>query len=335
MENLHAQFTLDDVDDDLGPYLFLRAHTERGHRHIVRRDLGRAVPRAVLPDRNVLVLSVDAGKVWDLVAEVDDVLVLLRSWKNSADVWATASCPDRAAQVVKEITDRMPPKAVGNRIDVQFTDEQTGTRSLPVDIRPWTSIQDQYADDVRHALDTLMAHRPQRDEARRLLLWHGAPGTGKTTAIRALLDGWRDWADGTIVSDPEALLGSGKYMRRVLLDPWDDDKWQVVVLEDAEGLLRKGGDGRMAKLLNLCDGLLGQGLRCLFLITTNEPLAAVHPALIRPGRCLSQVEFGPLPAAHASRLLGRPVAVPMTLAEVMAARPVTSVIEPTHVGQYL
>jgi hypothetical protein len=82
-------------------------------------------------------------------------------------------------------------------------------------------------------------------------------------------------------------------------------------------------------------GLLGRGLRCLFLITTNEPLAAVHPALVRAGRGLSQIEFGPLPATQASRLLGREVAVPMTLAEVMAAKPVSSLIEVTHVGQYL
>jgi SpoVK/Ycf46/Vps4 family AAA+-type ATPase len=293
------------------------------------------VPRSVLPERHTLVRSIDSGKVWDLVAEVDDVLVLLRCWKNFAEVWTTAACPLRAEAVVREVTERMPPKAEGNRIDVVFTDAETGTRSLPVETRPWATIRSLYAEPVQHALDVLMTHRPLQDEARRLMLWHGEPGTGKTSAIRALLNGWRDWADGTIVSDPEALLASGKYLRRVMLDPYDDDKWQVVVLEDAESLLKKGGDGRMAKLLNLCDGLLGQGLRCLFLITTNEPLASVHPALVRPGRCLSRVEFGLLPAAQASGLLGRPVASAMSLAEVMAAKPVTAVAEPVAIGQYL
>src|SRR5690349_20929157 len=122
-----------------------------------------------------------------------------------------------------------------------------------------------------------MAHAPATDEARRLLLWHGVPGTGKTTAIRALLDAWRAWAHGVVVSDPEALLNDGRYLRRTVLnqsddqeDDCDDDagRWRLLVLEDAETLLHKGTAGRgMSTLLNLCDGLLGQGLRCLFLIT--------------------------------------------------------------------
>ena len=91
----------------------------------------------------------------------------------------------------------------------------------------------------------------------------------------------------------------------------------------------------MGRLLNLADGLLGQGLRCLFLITTNEQLGRIHPAVVRPGRCLAQVEFGPLPASQAARLLGRRVAVPMTLAEVMAERPVETPETAVAVGQYL
>ena len=155
---------------------------------------------------------------------------------------------------------------------------------------------------------------PTSRSARRLVLWHGAPGTGKTSAVRALMHAWQGWARPVVVTDPERLLTDGRYLRRLLLDVHDEvaddgeDRWQLLVLEDAEALLRKDTGGpAMSRLLNLTDGLLGQGLRCLFLITTNEPLAAVHPAVVRPGRCLAQVEFGPLPAAQASALLGRPV----------------------------
>ncbi len=108
------------------------------------------------------------------------------------------------------------------------------------------------------------------------------------------------------------------------------------MLEDAEALLRKDTAGpAMGKLLNLADGLLGQGLRCLFLITTNEAVAAIHPALVRPGRCLAQVGFGPLSVTEATSVLGRPINRPMTLAEVMAQRPVQARAPVPTVGQYL
>lgn len=332
--DLHAQFSLDDVADDLGPYLFLRAHTDRGDSHVVRRMLGRAVEPAVLPERHRLLRSIDNEHSFDVVAEVDDVLVLLRSWRQNADVWATASCPERVRAVVDEIYARRPDKPGGTRLEVLFTDEETGTRSLPIETRPWQSVRPLYPPDVQAALDTLVPHRGSADDSRRLLLWHGEPGTGKTTAVRSLLDAWREWAEGVVVSDPQRLLSSGKYLRRTVLDRDDEDLWQVVVLEDAESLLHKGGDSQLGKLLNLADGLLGQGLRTLFLITTNEPLASVHPALVRPGRCLARVEFGRLPAAQATAALGRSVGSDMTVAEVMAARPVRVEL-PQQVGQYL
>jgi len=56
-------------------------------------------------------------------------------------------------------------------------------------------------------------------------------------------------------------------------------------------------------LLNVTDGLLGQGMNAIVLVTTNEPLRKLHPAVQRPGRCKAQVEFQPLPAEQANRWL--------------------------------
>jgi hypothetical protein len=336
MTEILGQVPLDSVDHDLAHYLFLRARTLRGHDHIVRRELKRAIPLSALPSRARNLQTVDLVNGSHVVADVDDTVVHVHSWKTSAWVTASATDPAEALAIVEEIRGSVPVTHTVGKVDVTFSDSGTGSRYLELDTRPWTSVRDNYNDQVRRVLDEIVQHTPDASEPRRLLLWHGRPGTGKTTAIRALLDAWREWADGVIVTDPEQLLNDGRYLRRLVLDESDDDRWQLLVLEDAEALLHKGTAGRgMATLLNLCDGLLGQGLRCLFLITTNEPLAAVHPALVRAGRCLSQVEFGPLAAEQASALLGRPVAVPMTLAEVMAAKPVTSLLEPTHVGQYL
>jgi len=192
----------------------------------------------------------------------------------------------------------------------------------------------------RHAPDTAL---PERARVLRTVQGqHERRVIAEVDAALVLLGTWRADAQAVVSADDEqlALALADELEGRVthdLLDADDEDgRWSVFVLEDAEQLLRKETGGpAMGKLLNLADGLLGQGLRCLFLVTTNEPLGRIHPAVVRPGRCVAQVESGPLPAFEVAALLGRAVPGPMTLAEVMAAPPVRSVEEPRAVGQYL
>jgi hypothetical protein len=84
------------------------------------------------------------------------------------------------------------------------------------------------------------------------------------------------------------------------------------------------GQGALGKLFNLADGVLGQGSNAIFLITTNAPVEEMHPALLRPGRCLSRLEFGRfgsedarawLPEERRNRVTGS-----MTLAELYEMR---------------
>lgn len=312
------------------------ALAERDHQHVVLRELQRHAPDSVLPERAHILQTVQGDQTRRVLAEVDGTVVLLESWKSDAHVWVSGPDELVATAVAEEIKARVPQQLDEGRVEVEFTDASTGSRTLPLDVRPWAEVADHYPAQVRASLDTLTAYRPEVSAARRLVLWHGVPGTGKTTAVRALLHAWRDWADTVVVTDPESLLSNGKYLRRILLDDDEEDRWKLYVLEDAESLLRKEtGGSAMGKLLNLADGLLGQGLRCLFLITTNEALGAIHPAVVRPGRCLAQVEFTALPASQAAGLLGRPVDRPMTLAEVMSAAPVQAPQPALAVGQYL
>jgi hypothetical protein len=79
----------------------------------------------------------------------------------------------------------------------------------------------------------------------------------------------------------------------------------------------------LSRLLNLTDGLLGQGFKTMVLITTNDPISSLHPAVVRPGRCLQETEFAPLGVDHANQWLPRhcvttSVDTPTTLAELYA-----------------
>jgi hypothetical protein len=113
-------------------------------------------------------------------------------------------------------------------------------------------------------------------------------------------------------------------------------RWRLLVIEDCDELIR--GDGRgsagqqLSRLLNLTDGLVGQGREVLVALTTNEDLFRLHPAVVRPGRCLAQIEVGALPHAEAVSWLGSTEGVgsTMTLAELFALRDGRGLPRPTR-----
>jgi hypothetical protein len=198
-------------------------------------------------------------------------------------------------------------------INVRFFTAGPGSAaSRRIVVPAWSQIAHNYPSPVRDTLDSLARMQAEEATAGRLLLWHGEPGTGKTHAVRALGWEWRDWCDLNYVTDPETFFGDSAYMMRVLLEDPDEEgdeanRWRLLVLEDTGELLsadakERTGQG-LSRLLNLVDGMLGQGLRVLVLVTTNEPLRRLHPAVARPGRTLAAVEFASFDTAEAAEWL--------------------------------
>jgi len=224
----------------------------------------------------------------------------------------------------------------------------SATRQLK--INHWGDVADNYPGKVQKQLAGLMTIEKPVGKGQ-LLLWHGEPGTGKTHAIRALCREWRTWCKAHYIIDPSRFLGEARYMTDVLVetdepryDYGEDetgDSWQLLIIEDAGELLsedaRVRSGERLSALLNIVDGFIGQGLNVLVLITTNEPIKRLHPALSRPGRCMADIEFVKLDATEAALWLAshdvpHGMAKAATLAELYARSSGVAVTERNLVG---
>jgi hypothetical protein len=316
---------------------------------------------ALAPEGAVLAreLTHDSGDCQRLfVGDNWSLHLVLATRRPEVQVMVTASTADVADEVIAAVRRAVSPgqEAAGK---VRLTMWTVGHGGSPnrhrrwVDTPVWDSIGGNYPGEVGIALTRLTGLARPSEHGGRLLLWYGEPGTGKTTAIRSLAHEWRDWADIHLVLDPEAFFASPEYLMHVVADEdlWDaramsTSRWKVLVVEDADELIR--ADARvdagasMSRLLNLTDGILGHGLRVLLLITTNEPMHGLHPAVVRPGRCLADVQFRPFSRPEAIAWLDGVAHVPsgeLTLAELFRALgdrdPVTAHALPDDDGGYL
>lgn len=315
--------------------LFHAEQLRAGHRFV--RSAGWPTSAESLLDLDGLAYHGKLPEGGEALLELDGAVARVNLSDGRAFVNIAAGDEARTAELLASLRKALPPMKLDEaRPQVPVTFWSLGkmgpvARTRLLDVPPFDTIAANYVEVTRAGLEPMMrGFRP--GVGGQLALWHGPPGTGKTFALRALAWEWRRWADLHYVTDPETFFGSeAAYMLEVLFHderapepvapdsedteadaPKPDDRaehgrWKLLVLEDTGELMaadarQRSGQG-LSRLLNVVDGLIGQGLRVLALVTTNEPIRNLHEAVARPGRCAVNLEFAGLPTDDAAAWL--------------------------------
>ena len=164
---------------------------------------------------------------------------------------------------------------------------------------PSVNVSEYYNDDFSDIHDKILEKLKNNNFNKGVILFHGKPGTGKTTYIRYI----SSLIEKRMIFVPQELayqIASPNFLSLLM-----DFPNSILILEDAENIIkdRIGNDNSpVASILNISDGLLSDCLNLQMICTFNTDLGKIDKALLRKGRIITKYEFKDLDFKKANKL---------------------------------
>ncbi len=227
-------------DDLIVQYIESKLHDRIIRKHYCGRS---EIKKRKSPYINIIYVMHD-----ELMIEVDDngTAVILFSDKSVV----------AAKEIETELSKLKKTSKHGRDINL-VAETRNGLDLIPVNIKkPKLDLSLNYNDNLKELHDYLTKILNKKNKSG-LVLFHGTPGTGKSTYIRLLIQGIKK----TVIFLPPKVAGilDSPGMTTLLVE----NPNSIFIIEDAEELIksREGkDDSNISMLLNLTDGMLGESL---------------------------------------------------------------------------
>jgi hypothetical protein len=263
----------------------------------------------------------------DTQSKAEAPLLVKLSYKSPNRIFFSATSYDQTAltDIYKEIKTFIRKEEEEEEIYFGILCSQGG--NLDVKRYPLDDDYSKNLDIKLHYGDAFEAHHKQicdRLNSKRngILIFHGEPGSGKTTYIKHLAKAFV--GKRTFIFIPTTFIDS--LVSPNIIPLLLENKDSVLVLEDAEKALvsREQGMGNesvVSSLLNIGDGILGSMLNISMIVTFNTGRENIDKALLRKGRLMYEHKFDKLNRAESQRLLNKlnknyTATEPMSIADI-------------------
>ena len=193
-----------------------------------------------------------------------------------------------------------------------------GLVTKDIDVKkPKLNIDLHYNDDFKNIHQSILKNLRKKN-MKGLYLFHGLPGTGKSTYIRYLI---HQQSKRVIFLSPKI---AGNLEDLALTEFLLNNQNCILVIEDAEELILSRdnqNNSKLSFLLSLTDGLLAESLGIQIIATFNTDLKNIDKALLRKGRLTTIYDFKALEAEKSNGLLKKlgyniEITTPMALTDL-------------------